>query len=254
MKLNVVVSNDPRLYNIKFVDNIKGGDTELFLKECHTNYDNSDIKDGHYDRKCLDFVTDFLKDSIKGTMAIDAGMSIGCNSINYSKIFQLVYSFEPMIDSALTAKFNMIYNNCDNVIVFNNAVYVCDTDLSMNISKYQSLSSISLTNKGIHVDAVKLDSIDFPLRVSFIKIDTEGFDLFALMGATMLIQSDRPLIQIEVNTALRNSNTDENDIYNFLKLIDYHAVDIKGRLIEDKTQRVHNSINIFLIPNEFSKI
>ena len=53
--------------------------------------------------------------------------------------------------------------------------------------------------EAIEVPVVRLDDLDFPQRVSFVKMDVEGFELEVLRGARALMERDRPAIFGEFN-------------------------------------------------------
>ena len=46
---------------------------------------------------------------------------------------------------------------------------------------------------------ISLDSVDFNDKIDFIKIDTEGSELYVLQGAKSIINHHKPLIQVETN-------------------------------------------------------
>lgn len=49
------------------------------------------------------------------------------------------------------------------------------------------------------IDTIRLDDMVFDRPVDFLKIDTEGSELYILEGAYDLLVKDKPLINIEMN-------------------------------------------------------
>ena len=66
---------------------------------------------------------------------------------------------------------------------------------------------------------VVANSID---KVHFMKIDTEGWELYILKGAKNLILRDRPIILMEYNeTNMRQCNVEKKDIDRLLQEMGY---------------------------------
>ena len=61
--------------------------------------------------------------------------------------------------------------------------------------------------------------------INFIKIDIEGAELLALMGAKMILQEDRPLILAEVNPVQlqKVSGCTANEFIMFLQSLQYRC-------------------------------
>jgi hypothetical protein len=81
-------------------------------------------------------------------------------------------------------------------------------------------SGISLT-----VDVVCLDEYCRQHkinRIDFIKIDVEGFELNVLKGGIILLTNKKiDVIQLEVNRALINSETSQQELISFVEQLEY---------------------------------
>jgi FkbM family methyltransferase len=63
---------------------------------------------------------------------------------------------------------------------------------------------------------IELDKIDIKKKISFIKIDCEGFELEVLQGSKRLIKKNKPIILFEYN--------DNKKVINYLKSLGYNEI------------------------------
>ena len=102
------------------------------------------------------------------------------------------------------------------------------SSIKANILKHGTNSGcffIKENNNG-DTNLVKLDDEDIPGQIDFIKIDTEGSELFILEGAIKTINKFKPLIQIETNsTSKKLFNYDKSKIFIFMKNLGYKIYD-----------------------------
>ena len=77
--------------------------------------------------------------------------------------------------------------------------------------------------ESVHVDLVRIDDvIQLDAPVSFIKMDIEGAELFALKGASDLLESCHPTLVLEINPwFLRGFNLDVDQLVDFLSGFGY---------------------------------
>lgn len=72
------------------------------------------------------------------------------------------------------------------------------------------------------VDCIPLDRMRLP-RLNFMKVDCEGYELFALRGAWRTIKRYRPRLFVEVNPgALARNHVTSSDLTDFLDLFNYN--------------------------------
>lgn len=125
---------------------------------------------------------------------VDGGGYIGDTAIQYSKIFgkqQKIYVFEP--DQANYIQ--LIENTKElNIVPVNAGCWSESTTLCFD-ERSDSASSI-LENGGTEINVTSIDEIVGEDKVSLIKLDVEGSELEALIGASNIIKRDMPLLAI----------------------------------------------------------
>ena len=171
---------------------------------CNNIYiDNNDKSGPSISMRCGLFWEGWMYKFIKqhadyNKCALDIGAHIGVHTINLSKSFKYVYSFEPNPEIFYNLKLNT--KNLKNVKVYNNAIGDNEKNVNLiinNISTHNYVdNTISNKNKLI-VKQLKLDNIYFPCQVGFIKIDIEGGEINAFKGMFNIIKNDNPIIVYE---------------------------------------------------------
>ncbi len=158
--------------------------------------------DGVYERDELDSFFDWintLKIDTKNAVAIDIGANIGNHSLYFSDCFQTVYSFEP-----IQRTFKVLSLNAElvkNIICFELGLSDKNATALMRIPPHNigggKIGDIPESEAQV-VNIRTLDSI-FPdlNNIVLIKIDVEGHERHAIIGAQGLIKRNRPIILFE---------------------------------------------------------
>jgi FkbM family methyltransferase len=170
-----------------------------------------------YGTKEIDFVKQFLLENPgRNRTYIDVGMHFGSTILPYGRMFNRAYGYEPNEENFFLAKHNIALNNVTNTTIKNCAV-------SDRVTHGKTVQRGSNTgcyifdfSTGGSINTVRLD--DEGLQdVDFIKIDIEGAELLALKGAINLIQTYKPLLQIEINgLSEKHFSIQTSDILTFL--------------------------------------
>ena len=150
----------------------------------------------------------------EGTTIIDGGANIGFVTIPVSNRVKdkdiRIVSFEPQRQLFYALAGSIALNDITNVFPQNVALgkepgfaefpevdYSAITDFGAVSIKSQSNTATNTINEPNKVPVVTIDSLS--LNVSFIKLDVEGYEINALLGATNTIKTCRPWIWAEYN-------------------------------------------------------
>jgi len=164
-------------------------------------------------------------------IAIDVGGHIGSTSLPYSRLFTEVIAFEPNPISYNLFKKNIQLNNVQNITLYNTGVYnksTCCTIIhhGSNSGCYYIQECKKSENA---ISVVKLDDLTYDRPVDFIKIDTEGSEIFVLEGAYNVLSENKPLLNIETNNCSeRFFGYNKERIFEFLKSLEYKVLDDDG--------------------------
>jgi FkbM family methyltransferase len=158
--------------------------------------------DGVYEIADLDFIFDAMgahKAEFAGATAIDIGATIGNHSLYFSDLFRKVISFEPNPRTYKVLQLNA--ELARNVACFNEGISDTDAELLLETCGTNSGRS-AITNDGNgsarSIRVKPLDAvIDETETVRLIKIDVEGHEEMALIGAERTIRRNQPIILFE---------------------------------------------------------
>jgi FkbM family methyltransferase len=152
-----------------------------------------------------------LKSKNTNLVILDIGGHIGTHTIIYSKLLNCkVYTFEPQKKIFNILKKNIIDNNLKNCVIYNCAVghitttttmsdmlydgYDCKIEYDTN--KILNYGGIGLGKNGEEVQMMYIDQLNLD-ACDYIKIDVEGAEILALMGAKNTIEKFKPIIWFE---------------------------------------------------------
>jgi FkbM family methyltransferase len=173
----------------------------------------------------------------EGVFAIDCGANIGIHTIEWAKLMYgwgevIAIEAQERIYYALAG--NIAINNCFNARAIWAAVGDKTGTISVPVPDYfrpSSFGSLEIKNKettefiGQDIDysitqqtsLIAIDDLNLS-RLDFMKIDIEGMEVEALIGARKSIQKFLPQMMIE------RIKSNEKDIYNFLLTYEYKII------------------------------
>jgi FkbM family methyltransferase len=180
--------------------------------------------------ECEPVLTAVFKKLIQpGDVCFDAGASFGFYTCLFALWGARVYAFEPVPASFALNEEAVRLNGCGSKVkAFNSCLGERAGTIRMHTFKNLSLGHASAFDLG-RADAVphqcKITTIDAVCaeesldRISFVKMDVEGFEYEVLKGGQkMLSKANAPIVHFEVNgRCLRHRNLDPNSIISLLR-------------------------------------
>jgi FkbM family methyltransferase len=207
---------------------------------------NTIIRGEIYDENIVKCAKQFIKPN---TAVLDVGANFGQMTILFSKMLNgtgKVYAFEAGEFVFSILQKNVELNNCKNVRAIFGAVADKDNEVhfypKIDFQRFQTYGSYGLKPNdpsGYPVKSLKIDSLNIPEKVSFMKIDIQGYDLLAMKGAVETIKRNRMPIIFEFEYLFQ----DELGI-NFQEYIDF-VLSIGYRF-----ERVIDGRNYLIIPKK----
>ena len=184
------------------------------------------ITNGLFEKGLIEWCKQFCK---KNQNMLDIGAHSGTYTISLAEHCKHVYSFEPQKMTYYSLCGSVALSNITNVTCLNHGL---GSEEQVGKQTLQIVSSdgggSSLHNNNNHsvlqteeIEVRTLDSFDID-NIGFIKIDVEDNELQVLLsGQTTLERSNYPKILFEMNT-------ENNQLIDFLKSINYNIISISG--------------------------
>jgi len=187
---------------------------------------------------------------LQNKIVYDVGALEGIMTLFFARIVGegKVVAFEPNPQNFSMIKRNISVNNLTNVLLSNYAIGKKDETIDFIVPKYfrghGSFINRYQMSKNSFCYKVKVTSVDNLIKKNnypvpdFIKLDIEGFELFALEGMKSLLQNKKPKLFIEVHEFVENNMNKITEmllkynysIYHIENDVDVH--DIKDLKIE----------------------
>ena len=210
---------------------------------------SNSIKRGlNYDDEIIELAKKYITPQ---SVFLDVGANYGQMSIVLSGFMDSigggkVYAFEaePFVGEILQK--NVLLNNCSNIEILLGAVHNKSGDKLVfpepDFKRFDSYGSYGidlLAHQGRTVETLTIDSLNIPEKISFIKVDIQGSDLFALQGARESILKNKPVIVFEFEEQLQNEfKTSFNEYVEFVRSINY------------RFEKILSNVNYLIVPND----
>lgn len=151
-----------------------------------------------YQQSALDTALKYVK---QFNVAVDVGANIGLQSIRLAQKFKQVHAFEPtsLNYDCLTINAETFTNIKTYKTGLGESAHSTTIKLPTTSSNCGAFSIIDFAdeNENVYREEINIDLLDkFNLEVDFIKIDTQGFELFVVKGAKHTL-ANRPVLLLE---------------------------------------------------------
>ena len=154
---------------------------------------------GDWDVPLIEFVSRYVAPH---TLVLDVGASLGLWSLPLGRIARdrssLLWAFEPDPRNIAWLTANVQRNHLTDVIEVHSCALGSRAGTGRLGHREPGGGNAALRREAVpetvDVRVARLDDLDLPRRVSFMKIDVEGFELEVLRGAQNMIERDRPVI------------------------------------------------------------
>ncbi len=171
----------------------------------------------------VDELAHFLADKYinQGDTVLDIGANIGSHSIVYAnKITDIgkLYTIDADPEHCICLRHNLP----DWVRVMEFAV--SDTIDSIGFKKYPDTGCNRCTNTEYDfvVNTFPIDYYFIDIKINFIKMDIEGYEVKALNGMKQILEKFRPIICLESNqSALQQAGSSQQHLYELLDSLNY---------------------------------
>lgn len=210
----------------------------------------------------IDFNEDLInKFDIQPLTIFDVGANYGQTAIHFSETFQkaFIYSFEPVNRSFMKLQKSVEGNNrikCFNIAFGEESKKMEISLFDEEQSQLNSLKEInsSFANSSIKetINVLTLDDftdIEHVNQIDLLKIDTEGFELEVLRGASTLLKDKKiKSVLCEVALSKKNArNTQLDDIISYLETYDYFFVGLYDTNVNYYNQGLAYSNALFIL-------
>ena len=196
-----------------------------YLPDSDTHFENY-IKDGGYQTIHRDTILNFIKSQKTNLKnCIDIGSHIGFWSKDFTELFNHTYAFDPIPQVRECYVKNITNTN------YTLYPYALGREESKKMFLYspKETGNTHASEKGnLNVEIRTLDSFDLNF-IDYIKIDAEGYEIEALIGAKKLIEKCKPFIHIEAKKKVMiKQNITMNAIDELFKSINEENPDCGG--------------------------
>lgn len=189
--------------------------------------------------------TSLLKNIQAGMIVFDIGANIGDSVLQIAKKLNgtgSIYAFEPSPDVFQRLNRNVSLNNFNNIKTFNLGMADVESQLSFVVEDKNHSGGAFISKDANNAIKVAVTTIDKFVaehnlsKLDFLKIDTEGFEVFVLKGGVNTFRNFKPKMFIEVSDSLlKRAGSSAKELIQILNELNYHSVrvDTQENITED---------------------
>ena len=200
-----------------------------YLPDSDTHFEHY-IKDGGYQTIHRTTILNYIKSKKPNLMnCVDVGSHIGFWSKDFTELFNHTYAFDPISEVRECYKRNITNTN---YTLYPYGLGREQKNILVLYDPKETGNTHSSDRGNLDIEIRTLDSFDLNF-IDYIKIDAEGYEIEALIGARKLIEKCKPFIHIEAKKKVMvKQNITMNDIEDYFKSINYKQVlTIKSELL-----------------------
>lgn len=164
------------------------------------------------------------------TVAFDGGAHVGTWSRLLSAKFDRVIAVEPSADTYEALVANMVAFGCSNVDVRNVAIGSTSGKVSMTLDGRGAQlknTGARYAKDGGEIRRVTIDSLALP-SLGFLKLDVEGSEFAALLGARETLLRCKPIVLFENKGLWRRFGVEPQGPHKFLASLRYQQLQVSG--------------------------
>lgn len=173
---------------------------------------------GTYEPEKLALVASRLS---RGKVFYDIGANLGIYTLAAARAGAVVYSFEPLPDNFRKLRRHIELNGLTSITTLQVAVSEQAKVATFKLHQDNSMGRLSSDGE-LKVNCVRLDDLDLPAP-DCIKMDIEGAEAEALLGARKLLQTSKPVIFLATH-----GDSIREQCLTFLKSLGYRVSSISA--------------------------
>lgn len=218
--------------NAKSLNEIRGAPIAVFANDW---VGEKIFIEGVYERDYIEdlfAVLDSIGIDASDSYALDVGANVGNHSIQFARKFKGVFSFEPnpRVFEVLASNTKRI----ENIQCFNLGLSDENETLSLweDPQNFGASSAVNRHPSNMHVNVkVKpLDDMSYEeYSISLVKVDVEGMEYKVLLGASKLIDQQKPVVFFEQHSCEFEGVYDETRSIDLLRSKGYQIFHLKKR-------------------------
>ena len=168
-----------------------------------------------------------------GMVVIDAGANVGqCTLLSAASVgeFGSVHAFEPVPGTFALLRAHLESNGFLNVELNQAALWNEETTISLGLpdGDFANLGSYSIGAPEARVTALATSLDDYMERkglerIDLIKMDIEGAEPYAILGAARGLEKFHPIIMMEIVVTLRRTGSSPSALWKQMRALGYRA-------------------------------
>lgn len=164
----------------------------------------------------------------QGDVVIDVGGNHGLYAYHLSHLVGLsgrVHTFEPLPPNLSILAHTIKKHKLSNVLVHPQGCGMRAETVTFGVALDHGVPLLWLARQGegglrFQCDVIRLDDV-IAEKVSFLKMDVEGAELFVLRGAERILRESRPVILFEALSLTGHYGYGQQEVFGFLSELEY---------------------------------